>query len=170
VTDREPRRRSFVTHQVSSNADLYAEGTYVTGLTGKDIENLDAFEGPQYERRFVKTVVNGELKEAQTYIFVDGDECLEPEEWDYNNFRKNKMHAWAGTEFPTHEEFHDLSQTDVTFDEGPQRGEGVTSQSWAPAESVIEPKNNFAEGHAGEIDKLQDISKAKVEKALDAAV
>jgi len=30
---------------------------------------------------------------AETYIFTD-DVWLEPEEWDYDDFRKNKLRNW----------------------------------------------------------------------------
>lgn len=78
-------------------------GTYVTGLTDSDIAHLDIFEGSEYERKNVKVVLledgqeKGEAKEAQSYIWSSGVDRLEKKEWDYEEFRKTKMHRWADT-------------------------------------------------------------------------
>ena len=75
-------------------------GTYVTGLTDGDIFRLDVFEGSDYERVPVKVSLlkdnteNGEQREAETYVFMDKD-ALEKEEWDYEDFRRTKLHNWA---------------------------------------------------------------------------
>ncbi|KAK3679639.1 hypothetical protein LTR78_000014 [Recurvomyces mirabilis] len=84
-------------------------GTYVTGLTDADIWRLDIFEGNEYERRKVKcrlltTVgdsigdgnVEGEIVEAETYIWIAGAKALEEREWDFEEFRKEKMRFWVG--------------------------------------------------------------------------
>jgi len=73
-------------------------GTFVTGLTDRDIDRLDTFEGSQYQRHHVcpKLLENGSETNdvvAETYIFTD-EGWLEPEEWDYDDFRKNKMRYW----------------------------------------------------------------------------
>jgi len=78
--------------------DKTVRGTFVTGLTDRDIQRLDTFEGSQYERHHVcpRLLENGvETKDvvAETYIFTD-DVWLEPDEWDYDDFRKNKLRNW----------------------------------------------------------------------------
>jgi hypothetical protein len=74
-------------------------GTYVTGLTDGDIYRLDCFEGDEYERVKVKVeVVGGAGKdrlEAMTYVYTAGDQYLERKEWDYEEFRREKMHRWT---------------------------------------------------------------------------
>jgi hypothetical protein len=76
-------------------------GTYVTGLTDADIYRLDAFEGSEYARIKVKVRVLGidgeETKEAEaeTYVYSAGENRLEEKEWDYHEFRKDKMHRWT---------------------------------------------------------------------------
>jgi hypothetical protein len=72
-------------------------GTYVTGLTDANIHRLDIFEGSQYSREKVKVLVGSELVEAETYIFIEGLKYLEDREWDYDEFRQNKMHAWTAS-------------------------------------------------------------------------
>lgn len=91
-------------------------GSFVTGLTEGDIRRLDIFEGDQYKRSVVKVQVlkNVELDqaapegdsakldvleevEAQTYVWLeDPDATLEPQEWDFEAFKKDKMRAWMG--------------------------------------------------------------------------
>lgn len=93
-------------------------GTYVTGLTDGDIRRLDEFEGSEYSRK--KVTVNvpkkseekeeagggvggewelvedaGEEIEAETYVYTAGEGRLEAGEWDYEEFRREKMHRWA---------------------------------------------------------------------------
>lgn len=79
-------------------------GTYVTGLTAPDIRRLDAFEGSQYLRKKVEVAllqkagdkeVECDTKETETYVFVAGDDYLEKTEWDFDEFRREKMHRWA---------------------------------------------------------------------------
>ena len=87
-------------------------GTIVTGLTEGDIYRLDIFEGDQYSRDVVKVQVLkdvglDELAEegktevleevdAQTYVWQDGEGTLEEKEWDFEEFKREKMRAWMG--------------------------------------------------------------------------
>jgi hypothetical protein len=98
-------------------------GTLVEGLTDGDIWRLDIFEGSEYERRKVKVGVlrdkdkdkegeegmgdlsqseedniEGEEVEAETYIWTAGSHRLEPQEWDFAEFVKDKMKRWVGDE------------------------------------------------------------------------
>ncbi|KAL8890919.1 MAG: hypothetical protein Q9215_001996 [Flavoplaca cf. flavocitrina] len=82
-------------------------GTYVRGLTDGDLYRLDIFEGVEYERRRVKINileiegneagegnVEGEEVTVETYIWVAGKRKLEDGEWDFAEFRREKMHNW----------------------------------------------------------------------------
>ncbi|KAL8837294.1 MAG: hypothetical protein Q9170_002589 [Blastenia crenularia] len=93
---------------VSSPEDS-VRGTYVQGLTDGDIIRLDIFEGDEYERRKVKIRglevegddhgkgnVVGPEAEADTYIWVAGNEKLDEGEWDFGEFRREKMQRWIG--------------------------------------------------------------------------
>lgn len=84
-------------------------GSYVRGLTEGDIWRLDIFEGNEYERRKVKIKtlkevgddkgkgnVEGEEVEVETYVWIAGKEALEDGEWDFEEFRREKMHRWVG--------------------------------------------------------------------------
>lgn len=83
----------------------------MTGLTDADIWRLDIFEGSEYERQVVKarllaTVgsedgtgnVEGDEVEAETYIWVAGTDRLEAREWDFGEFKQEKMRFWVGEE------------------------------------------------------------------------
>lgn len=104
-------RRHRVLHHdypaVISQQSSSVRGTYVRGLTDGDIYRLDIFEGNEYERRRVKIKildvegneagegnVEGEELEVETYIWVAGEEKLEDGEWDFAEFRREKMHNW----------------------------------------------------------------------------
>lgn len=80
-------------------------GTCVTGLTDADVWRLDIFEGDEYERVKVRCRLlsgdsdgNGEggEVEAETYVWVAGESRLEAEEWDFDEFRREKMRFWVG--------------------------------------------------------------------------
>jgi hypothetical protein len=79
-------------------------GTYVTGLTDGDIYRLDTFEGSEYRRSKVtvallipdsqNNLVEKDEVQTETYVFTAGTDRLKKEEWDYDVFRKEKMHRW----------------------------------------------------------------------------
>lgn len=86
-------------------------GTYVTGLTDADIWRLDIFEGWMYRRDKVqvriltvfgdsegKDNVEGELAEAETYVWSASPQDLEDREWDFTEFQREKMHFWVGAD------------------------------------------------------------------------
>lgn len=66
---------------------------------------LDMFEGSEYRRRKIKVMllkpnnskelVETEKVETETYVFTAGRHHLEDEEWDYDEFRKEKLHRWV---------------------------------------------------------------------------
>ena len=84
-------------------------GTFVQGLTDADLWRLDIFEGTQYTREKVrvnilkvvgdddgKGNVEGEEVNAKTYVWADGKTDLEEAEWDFAEFRQEKMRRWFG--------------------------------------------------------------------------
>jgi hypothetical protein len=89
-------------------------GSVVTGLTQGDIYRLDIFEGNQYLRKKVKVKVlknvgledsiqTGESEEhapeeveAETYIWRNDLSELEDGEWDFEEFKRERMHYWMG--------------------------------------------------------------------------
>lgn len=82
------------------------------GLTDKQIWRLDLFEGDQYRRVKVRcrlltdAVVeggDGGEVDAETYVWDDlesemGRNGLEEGEWDFEEFRREKMRRWIGSE------------------------------------------------------------------------
>jgi len=114
-------RRHKVQHAdypaIISHKGSRVRGSLVTGLTQGDLHRLDIFEGSQYKRDVVKAQVlkdvqldqaapeRGEAEpkvleeiEAQTYVWLEGEETLEAEEWDFEAFKRDKMRAWMGVE------------------------------------------------------------------------
>lgn len=86
-------------------------GALVSGLSDGDLERLDIFEGSEYERRKVSARelkyegdMNveptadqiGESVEADTYVWISPKSRLEEDEWDFEEFVKEKMWAWTG--------------------------------------------------------------------------
>lgn len=88
----------------STYPDACVRGTWVNGLTAQDIWRLDIFEGSQYERRVVKCRIlaredeEEEEREAETYVWIESREILEPNEWDFDEFRREKLARWTGLE------------------------------------------------------------------------
>ncbi|KAK6205694.1 transcription-associated protein 1 [Pestalotiopsis sp. IQ-011] len=87
-------------------------GVVVTGLTSANVYHLDYFEGSEYERRKVSVkllskvgeddgkgnVEAGEDVEASVYVFKHPD-YLEEREWDFHEFRTQKMKAWTREDY-----------------------------------------------------------------------
>ena len=77
-------------------------GTYVRGITSGDQVRLDLFEGVQYDRvRLPLNLIDekgakGEEKEAETYVWADDENDLEDGEWDFEEFKREKMRRWVG--------------------------------------------------------------------------
>jgi hypothetical protein len=83
-------------------------GVYVTGLTDAMVGRLDQFEGSEYDRVRVKVslVVNknenengdgmdeGHEKDTSVYVFSK-PQYLERREWDFEEFRTEKMSKWS---------------------------------------------------------------------------
>jgi len=87
----------------ASEPSASVRGTFVAGLTEGDQWRLDIFEGDQYKRVRVKPKlldeqgVRGEEVEAETYVWVDAQQGLEEGEWNFEEFRKEKMNRWVGS-------------------------------------------------------------------------
>lgn len=78
-------------------------GIYATGLTDANMDKLDYFEGSEYERKEVKVKllkqeggkeVEGEEKSVIVYVFLY-PQNLEHSEWDFEQFRKDKLRNWV---------------------------------------------------------------------------
>lgn len=106
---------AIVPHESST-----VRGTLVEGLTDGDIWRLDIFEGDEYERKKVSVRVitseeqgtggepsEGQLGneiEAESYIWIAGEHQLEDEEWDFDEFMREKMVYWAGEQGETRDD------------------------------------------------------------------
>lgn len=109
-------------------APAFVRGTYVHGLTDDDMWRLGIFEGSEYEQRKVKVrlltqdvvgretraegeghdlledfVEGGREVEADTYVYIAGDARLEEGEWNFAEFKRDKMKRWTGVD--EHEEY-----------------------------------------------------------------
>ncbi|ORY71283.1 AIG2-like family-domain-containing protein [Pseudomassariella vexata] len=86
-------------------------GMYVNGLTDANMFHLDAFEGSEYERVTVKVRllekvgddkeegnVEGDEVDCSVYVFVCPNE-LEDREWDFEEFRTQKMKRWTREDY-----------------------------------------------------------------------
>jgi len=131
-------------------------GSYVTGLTDGDIWRLDRFEGGQYKRKEVRVKVlkefgnkgdekgEGEEVVTQTYIFIAGDDALEKGEWDYDVFRREKMHRWADHS----EEYDEVDEAVESEGYDPTGGRGI--------------KGDMSSKHHGKAEAEEDVPKIAV--------
>ncbi|KAI1106094.1 BtrG-like protein [Jackrogersella minutella] len=86
-------------------------GMYVTGLTDANMYHLDIFEGDEYERKTVKVRLlskvgddkgrgNVEGEEAECEVYVHSHPSnLENREWDFEEFRSQKMKNWTREDY-----------------------------------------------------------------------
>lgn len=81
----------------------------MTGLTDGDVGRLDQFEGEGYlyrrEKVQVELLVAGRAKkedeevviaDCETYIWMQGLDRLEEQEWDFEDFRKKNLNTFLG--------------------------------------------------------------------------
>ncbi|CAJ2507488.1 Uu.00g086740.m01.CDS01 [Anthostomella pinea] len=86
-------------------------GVYVTGLTDANMYHLDQFEGMEYDREKVKIRllsevgdskgqgnIEGKEVECEVYVF-NQPEKLEDREWDFEEFRTEKMKRWTREDY-----------------------------------------------------------------------
>ncbi|KAI2608325.1 AIG2-like family-domain-containing protein [Hypoxylon fragiforme] len=96
---------------ITPDEDHEVRGMYVTGLSDANMYHLDFFEGSEYERRTVKARllsnvgddkghgnVEGEEVECEVYVFKDTSQ-LENREWDFQEFRTQKMKNWTREDY-----------------------------------------------------------------------
>lgn len=87
----------------SVDASASVRGTFVQGLSEGDQWRLDIFEGDQYKRVKTKPKILDaagkeiEEVEAETYVWVDAEQGLEEGEWNFEEFRREKMSRWVGS-------------------------------------------------------------------------
>ncbi|KUI71238.1 Protein AIG2 [Cytospora mali] len=101
------RVRSAAYPGMTEEAGHSVRGAVVTGLTKDNLERLDYFEGSSYDRRVVRPKlltqvgndkgegnVEGEQVITESYIFLD-EKSLEDKEWDFQEFRRDKLKQWT---------------------------------------------------------------------------
>lgn len=92
---------------IPSSDGSSVRGTYVRGLTDEDIWRLDIFEGDEYVRKMVKIrtlaqvgddagIGNVEAEEidCEAYLWIAGEDALEECEWDFGEFKRDKLRNW----------------------------------------------------------------------------
>lgn len=92
---------------MTEEAGHSVRGAVVTGLTKHNLDKLDYFEGSSYDRRVVRPKlltqvgndkgegnVEGEQVITESYIFLD-QKSLEDKEWDFQEFRRDKLKQWT---------------------------------------------------------------------------
>lgn len=96
----------------SHDSSSSVRGTYVRGLTDGDIWRLDIYEGDEYVRKVVKirtlaqvgddagisNVEEAEDVETETYLWIAGDDALEESEWDFAEFKRDRLRSWLMVE------------------------------------------------------------------------
>ncbi|KAI1177130.1 hypothetical protein F4777DRAFT_577415 [Nemania sp. FL0916] len=102
------RRLGNDTPAIIEDSDHQVSGTLVTGLTDTLMLKLDYFEGREYYRKSVKVKLLAprsssdksrqfaETDEitAEVYVFLDKSK-LEEEEWDLEEFYRDRLQAWT---------------------------------------------------------------------------
>ncbi|KAI0199048.1 AIG2-like family-domain-containing protein [Astrocystis sublimbata] len=96
---------------ITADPNQRVRGMYVTGLTDANMYHLDQFEGSEYDREKVKVRLlskvgddkgngneEGEEVECEVYVFKHPAE-LEDLEWDFEEFRTQKMKLWTREDY-----------------------------------------------------------------------
>ncbi|KAI8077012.1 hypothetical protein BDF21DRAFT_421830 [Thamnidium elegans] len=70
-------------------------GILAQGLTAKDIEALDVFEGDWYQRIMVQVTHDQEVIDTEAYLYIGDQALLTGQEWDFDQFlTSGKEQKW----------------------------------------------------------------------------
>jgi hypothetical protein len=70
-------------------------GLLYSGVTASELERLDEYEGPLYERRELLVMCSGTPARAFTYVLGDRHRhLLSPEPWDFERFRRDHLESY----------------------------------------------------------------------------
>ena len=123
----------------SKDKDASVQGVLVCGLSDADMRRLDRFEGDEYRRRDVQVQVleakneksNGhgedrdnKMVRAETYVWIAGKDQLEGREWDFEEFRREKLGRWLGRDSTEYQDVEKGQQDSKNGSEDPTRGRG----------------------------------------------
>ncbi|KAI8337204.1 Butirosin biosynthesis, BtrG-like protein [Chlamydoabsidia padenii] len=85
----------------TENPNDQVEGILCEGLTLRDVEALDEYEGDEYERRQVNVIKkqeaagqaenDGGMVPCQVYLWVADRQQLDDKDWDYDHWRKTHL-------------------------------------------------------------------------------
>lgn len=114
---------------ITPDPEHSVRGVYVTGLTDANMYHLDAFEGSDYDRKKVKVRllkkigddqgkgnVEGDEAEGEVYVFKDAS-ALEDREWDFHEFRTQKMKNWTREDYGFDNSDHFADKREVQEEE-----------------------------------------------------
>jgi hypothetical protein len=115
--------KESIASNATSSSRTSVLGTLVSGLTDGDIFRLNMYEGPEYKQENVivrtlgslqrsghtdeerlregldaasaNTADEGEEISAVTYVWTADRDQLEDAEWDFESFKRDKLHWWA---------------------------------------------------------------------------
>ncbi|KAI4247331.1 MAG: hypothetical protein L6R42_009668, partial [Xanthoria sp. 1 TBL-2021] len=76
----------------------------------------------------------GEELEVETYVWVAGEEKLEDGEWDFAEFRREKMHNWITSS----DEYDEVDEAVRTHSNDPTGGRGFKGSITDKLESTKE--------------------------------
>ena len=164
---------------IKPHEDSTVRGNFVSGLSEMDLMRLDIFEGDQYERKKVQVKVfrdigldekvevsvggkessesaieyHGEGAEAETYVFrQEYWNDLEPAEWDFEEFKREKMRFWMG-EPRGWDDIEYGEEHDANHANGVQIDEGFADVDRAVAEGRVIKDPTGGRGMNGSISK-----------------
>ena len=148
-------------------------GTYVRGLTSDDQFRLDLFEGSQYERiRLRLTLLDrkgneGEEMEAETYVWAEDIGSLEAGEWDFDEFRKEKMGRWVGSD----EEYEGELRPSIAGEWDALMVDSTANITMPEVDQAVEQKDpTGGRGRNSEVEGKLEVKGKSEEEVLESAV
>ncbi|RMZ84085.1 hypothetical protein DV737_g1255, partial [Chaetothyriales sp. CBS 132003] len=119
------------------------------------------FETSLEQEENLEQEVGVEEVEAHTYIWIDDPSALEPKEWDFEEFKRDKMQAWMGLStddtngVKMDEGFNDVDRAQlgaggsVDPDSGPKDGMGGRGVNGHIGRELAEAQRNSRQDFAG---------------------
>jgi gamma-glutamylcyclotransferase (GGCT)/AIG2-like uncharacterized protein YtfP len=80
--------------------DSKTVGLFIENMDDLSLAVVSFYEGDEYEKEKVTVTLNEKSVPALTFVWVNGNECLENREWDLQYFEKTSLENYLDVVIP----------------------------------------------------------------------
>jgi gamma-glutamylcyclotransferase (GGCT)/AIG2-like uncharacterized protein YtfP len=92
---------------IIEQAGSKTQGLFIENIDDLSLAVISFYEGDEYDKRKVTVFTDRKLKDAVTFVWVKGNDLLDNEKWDFQEFEKTSLEYYLNEVIPeTLEEFN----------------------------------------------------------------